>query len=171
VAFRHGELNSPPLPGGIVSGLLYNMKRKLSDEQIVEAAHLYEQGYSLSQLASMFSVSFATIRLNLIENGVKMRSLPEAAKLNWQREGYRNEISRDKTTVHRAKLSVSMQQTRKWKREHPDTSDTGTRTAHGIKMSQTAWDMVKRMAQKRNLPIGEYVRRLVEADERNQNDQ
>jgi hypothetical protein len=48
----------------------------LSPSQIVEAARLYESGWSLAQVGMHLEVSSDTVRLRLLERGVRMRPRP-----------------------------------------------------------------------------------------------
>jgi lambda repressor-like predicted transcriptional regulator len=48
----------------------------LSPSQIEEAARLYESGWSLAQVGMHMEVSSDTVRLRLLEHGVRMRPRP-----------------------------------------------------------------------------------------------
>lgn len=46
----------------------------LDAAQIIEAAQLYKDGWSLKRLAERFGVATSTVQLRLVEVGVQMRS-------------------------------------------------------------------------------------------------
>ncbi|WP_083666545.1 helix-turn-helix domain-containing protein [Saccharomonospora sp. CUA-673] len=53
-------------------------RRGLSEEQIDDAARLYQQGWSLARIAARMDVAAGTVRQRLYERGVPIRDIEAA---------------------------------------------------------------------------------------------
>lgn len=67
------------LDRGVVRRVLYEAgvaspPRRLTEEEISEAARRYEEGMSLARLGERYGVSAETVRIKLLDAGVQLRA-------------------------------------------------------------------------------------------------